>query len=246
MANYRDHEHFRSQSAVSAIDHSRSPEFTAIEWYEAFTDYNDQMVRFENLVASLAMVLHGTYFVRFRGRTFDFAPPWPRIKVLESVALALGSDPNTFSEQDVLREFRRIEPDVQNCTWGEALMGLFEKLVEPDIVGPVFVIDHPAEISPLTKRHRADPRLVERFEPFVAGMEIGNAYSELNDPIEQRERLEHQDLAREEPYGPDEDFWRVVEHGMPQAGGAGLGIDRIVMVLTDAQRLSEVLLFPMV
>lgn len=228
------------------IDHSYSPEFTAIEWYEAFTDYNDQMVRFENLVASLAMDLPGTYFVRFRGRTFDFAPPWPRIKVLESVALALGSDPTAFSEQDVLRELRRIEPDVQSCTWGEALMGLFEKLVEPDIVGPVFVIDHPAEISPLTKRHRADPRLVERFEPFVAGMEIGNAYSELNDPIEQRERLEHQDLAREEPYGLNEDFLRPVEHGMPQAGGAGLGIDRIVMVLTDAQRLSEVLLFPMV
>ena len=125
-------------------------------------------------------------------------------------------------------------------------MGLFEALVEPELLGPVFVIDHPIEVSPLTKRHRSDRRLVERFEPFVAGMEIGNAYSELNDPIEQRQRLEHQDLAREEPYGLDEDFLKAIEHGMPQAGGAGLGIDRIVMILTDARRLSDVLLFPMV
>lgn len=204
------------------------------------------MVRFENLVASLAMELLGTHFVRFRGRTFDFAPPWPRIKVLDAVALALQRSPNQLLEEDVLREFRRIEPSVTGCTWGEALMGLFETLVEPDLVGPVFVIDHPLEISPLTKRHRVDPRLVERFEPFVAGMEIGNAYSELNDPVEQRLRLEHQDLAREQPYGLDEDFLRAIEHGMPQAGGAGLGIDRIVMILTDAARLSEVLLFPMV
>jgi len=228
------------------IDHSHSPEFTAIEWYEANSDYLEQMVRFENLVAGIALELHGSHFVRFRDRTFDFAPPWPRIKVLDAVALALKRSPSDMTELDVVNEYRRIDPEIGHCTWGEALMGLFEALVEPELLGPVFVIDHPIEVSPLTKRHRSDRRLVERFEPFVAGMEIGNAYSELNDPIEQRQRLEHQDLAREEPYGLDEDFLKAIEHGMPQAGGAGLGIDRIVMILTDARRLSDVLLFPMV
>ena len=124
-------------------------------------------------------------------------------------------------------------------------MKLFESLVEPEIIGPTFVIDYPVEVSPLTKRHRSDDRLVERFEPFVAGLEIGNAYSELNDPDEQRNRLQQQDLERDEAYGMDEDFLMAVEHGMPQAGGAGLGIDRLVMILTDAERLSDVVLFPM-
>jgi lysyl-tRNA synthetase class 2 len=228
------------------IDHSHSPEFTAIEWYEAFTDYNDQMVRFESLVAGLAKELHGSHFVRFRGKTFDFAPPWPRIRVLDSVACALGVPPQTLVDDAPFEAWCRIEPDAENLSWGESLMKLFERLVEPEILGPVFVIDHPVEVSPLTKRHRLDARLVERFEPFVAGLEIGNAYSELNDPHEQRERLEGQDLAREEAYGLDEDFLIAVEHGMPQAGGAGLGIDRIVMILTDAERLSDVVLFPMV
>jgi lysyl-tRNA synthetase, class II len=228
------------------IDHSHSPEFTAIEWYEAFTDYTDQMSRFENLVAGLALELNGSHFVRFRGRTLDFAPPWPRIRVIDAVACALDVPPSQLTDDRVRHEYRRIAPDAEICGWGEMLMALFEKLAEPEIMGPAFVIDHPAEISPLTKRHRLDPRLVERFEPFVAGMEIGNAYSELNDPVEQRQRLEHQDLSREDPYGVDEDFLRAIEHGMPQAGGAGLGIDRIVMILTNAERLSDVLLFPMV
>lgn len=227
------------------IDRSHSPEFTAIEWYEAFSDYNDQMVRFETLVAKLAMDLNGTHFVRFRGKAYDFAPPWPRIRVVDAVATALNIPTFSLTDEVVKKEFARLDPEVPACSWGEALMGLFERLFEPTILGPTFVIDHPADISPLTKRHRSDPRLVERFEPFVAGMEIGNAYSELNDPVEQRHRLEHQDLAREEPYGLDEDFLRAIEHGMPQAGGAGLGIDRIVMILTDAERLSDVVLFPM-
>src|SRR5262249_12661473 len=129
-------------------------------------------------------------------------------------------------------------------SWGEGVMALFERLVEPQLWGPVFVIDHPVEISPLTKLHRADSRLVERFEPYAGGMEIGNAYSELNDPVEQRRRLVEQDGAREERYGIDENFLRAIEHGMPPTGGAGMGIDRVVMLLTDAERLSDVILFP--
>jgi lysyl-tRNA synthetase class 2 len=117
-------------------------------------------------------------------------------------------------------------------------------LVEPQLWGPVFVIDHPVEISPLTKLHRADSRLVERFEPYAGGMEIGNAYSELNDPIEQRKRLLDQDQARDDRYGVDENFLQAIAHGMPPTGGTGMGIDRVVMLLTGAERLSDVILFP--
>lgn len=228
------------------IDHSHNPEFTALEWYEAFSDYEGQMKRFEKLVSGIAMDLHGTYWVHFRGRSLDFSPPWPRLRVLDAVAEALRCAPDDVDLQRLQSAWRdkASAEGLVPSSWGEALMAVFEAIVEPELIGPVFVIDHPVEVSPLTKRHRKDPRLVERFEPFAGGMELGNAYSELNDPVEQRDRLEGQDARREERYGVDEAFLRAIEDGMPQAGGAGLGVDRLVMLLTDAQRLSDVVLFP--
>lgn len=227
------------------IDHSHNPEFLALEWYEAWSDYREQMVRFETLVSRLAMAAANSMVVHFRGRSIDFTPPWPRMRVVDLVAEEVGVAPDDLTLAALVR-YWDAEPRT-GCrpqSWGEFVMAIFETAIEESLTGPVFVIDHPLEVSPLTKRHRSDPRLVERFEPFVLGMEIGNAYSELNDPQEQRKRLEEQDVVRDEKYGVDEAFLSALEHGMPQAGGAGLGLDRIIMVLTDANRLSDVLLFP--
>jgi lysyl-tRNA synthetase class 2 len=229
------------------IDHSHNPEFTAVEWYEAWTDYKDQMVRFENLVSRMARVVSSRGIIHFRGRDIDFNPPWPRERMVELVAEALGVEVDRLTIGNMAEYWREKDlPGRKPETWGELVVALFEECVQPGIVGPTFVIDHPLEGSPLTKRHRSNSKLVERFEPFVMGMEIGNAYSELNDPVEQRARLTAQEMARDEPYGLDEQFLRALEHGMPQAGGAGLGIDRIIMVLTGADRLSDVMLFPMI
>ncbi len=227
------------------IDHSHSPEFTSIEWYEAWTSYITQMKRFESLVARMVLSVQDSYWVRFRGKTFDFTPPWPRLRVSEAVAEALNLPHSELTITNLNAWWDNQEIDgARPTSWGEMVMAIFEEVVEPTLIGPVMIIDHPVDVSPLTKRHRSDPRLAERFEPFVGGLEIGNGYSELNDPVEQRERLSAQDLARDDPYGLDEAFVRAIENGMPQAGGAGMGIDRIVMILTDAERLSDVILFP--
>jgi lysyl-tRNA synthetase class 2 len=227
------------------IDRTHNPEFMAVEWYEAWTDYKDQMARFENLVARMAKVVSDNGIVHFRGRDIDFTPPWPRERMVELVAEHLGVAQDLLTQELMLQFWQDHslgEPAPR--AWGELVVGLFEECVQAGIVGPTFIIDHPVEGSPLTKRHRDDPRLVERFEPYVVGMEIGNAYSELNDPIEQRARLVEQNMARDERYGLDEQFLRAIEDGMPQAGGAGIGLDRIVMILTGAERLSDVILFP--
>jgi lysyl-tRNA synthetase class 2 len=227
------------------VDRDHNPEFSAVEWYEAWSDYREQMVRFETLVSRLAMAATSSGIVHFRGEPIDFTPPWPRLRIIDLVAdeLSVSSDAVTLS---ALEQYWDAKPHEgpRPGSWGEFVMAIFEDAVEGSIRGPAFIIDHPVEVSPLTKRHRSDSRLVERFEPFVLGLEIGNAYSELNDPREQRRRLEEQDIVRDERYGLDEPFLQALEHGMPQAGGAGLGLDRIIMILTDAKRLSDVLLFP--
>jgi lysyl-tRNA synthetase class 2 len=229
------------------IDHSHNPEFTALEWYESCSDYIEQMVRFETLVSRLALAVHHSTMVHFKGQAIDFAPPWPRLRVLDLVAEELRLPAAKLTEAALAAHWKtRGVEGPRPSNWGEYLMAIFEAAVEPNLRGPVFITDHPVEVSPLTKRHRRDPRLVERFEPFVLGMEIGNAYSELNDSDEQRRRLERQDVVRDERYGLDEDFLRALEHGMPQAGGAGLGLDRIIMILTDSARLSDVILYPAV
>ncbi len=233
------------------IDRSHNPEFTMIEWYEAFVDYDHQMSQFESLVSSVAESVTGSTKVTYGGREIDFTPPWRRLTVLDGIRETVGIDPGSMDEDALRRELVKRElPLPKPFTWGHAIAELFGELVEPHIDQPTFVCDHPVEISPLTKKKRGDERLVERFEPLVAGMEIGNAYSELTDPVEQKERFESQQALGQDREGVenhpmDLDFLKAVGCGMPPTGGVGLGIDRLVMLLTDSHSIRDVIAFPM-
>lgn len=236
------------------IDRTHNPEFTMMEWYEAYTDYNDQMNQFEELVSHLAKTITGSTKVRFQGKEIDFTPPWRRLTVHEGVREYAGIDPDQATDQELRDKVAALEPEYRNnpkklnsLSRGELVMELFELKAEEHLWQPTFVMDHPVEISPLTKIHRKDPRLVERFEPFAATMEIGNAYSELNDPEEQYQRLKDQEAKRtvdEEAHPMDEDFILAIDSGMPPTGGVGLGIERIVMLLTDRPSIRDIILFP--
>ena len=232
------------------IDRSHNPEFTMLEWYEAFTDYNFQMEQVEQLVSCVAEKVCGSMKIVYGGKEIDFTPPWKRTTILDSLeeaGIAAGE-----MDEDALREEykkRDIEPP-SPYTWGHAVAGLFEALIEHTIEQPTFVCDHPVAISPLTKKKRGDDRLVERFEPIVMGMEIGNAYSELTDPVEQQERfIAQQSLGADkdgvENHPMDTDFLKAMGCGMPPTGGVGVGIDRLVMLLTDSHSIREVIAFPL-
>ncbi len=232
------------------IDASHNPEFTMIEWYEAWSDYFHQMSRFEELVPRIAEAVNGSTRIVYKGREINLDAPWQRLPVLDALREETGRDLREVEVGDFSKLFRTLHPGGSDAfksemTWGDAVMELFEARVEPRLWNPTFVMDHPLDVSPLTKRHRSDPRLVERFEPMVAGMEIGNSYSELNDPWEQYARLVEQQSDRENTYDIDEEFVSAMMHGMPQAGGSGLGIDRLVMLLTGATTIRQVVLFPM-
>ncbi len=237
------------------IDRSHNPEFTMLEWYEAYTDYNYQLKQFEDLVSHLALLITGSYKVEYQNKVVDFTPPWRRLTVYDGIREYAKVDPEKITIEDLVKELKKhkveIEWDkktdspVQNRA--ELLMELFEVTVEEHLWHPTFVMDHPVEISPLTKKHRSSKGLVERFEPFAAGMEIGNAYSELNDPEEQFERLKEQESKRvvdEEAQPMDEDFMHAIDTGMPPTGGVGLGIERIVMILTNQASIRDIILFP--
>lgn len=234
------------------IDHSHNPEFTMMEWYEAFTDYEAQMARFENLVAHVCREIRGSTKVEYQGALLDFSPPWRRLSVIEALRKIGGVDAESTSATDLRRQLSARGRDLPETTpWGILVAELFEELCEEELVQPTFIIDHPAEISPLTRVKRGDPRLVERFEPYAWGMEIGNAYSELTDAVEQAERLRAQ-RSRDDPaddyenHPIDADFVRALGCGMPPTGGVGLGIDRLIMLLTDAPSIRDILPFPMV
>jgi lysyl-tRNA synthetase class 2 len=233
------------------LDRLHHPEFAMMEWYEAYTDYEDQMNRFEELVAGTAESVLGTTKVAWGGQETDLTPPWRRISLADTLEEATGLRAEEASVEDLRRACR--ERDVLDeklpVSWGDGLMVLFEAACEPSLTGPVIVKDFPIDISPLTKRKRlADGSLsgrwVERFEPYLFGMEIGNAYTELTDPAEQLERLEAQSRAREGA-PVDLDFVKALACGMPPTGGVGLGIDRLVMILTGAQSLRDVIAFPL-
>ncbi|MBL7670842.1 MAG: lysine--tRNA ligase [Bdellovibrionaceae bacterium] len=230
------------------IDRSHNPEFTMLEWYEAYTDYNDQITRFETLTAQLAKSVTGSMKVTYQGKEIDFTPPWRRLTVFDGIREYAKIDPEAILDGDLFNEIRRRgSKKLKPGSRGEMLMELFELTVEEHLWQPTFVMDHPMEISPLTKVHRKDSRLVERFEPFAACMEIGNAYSELNDPEEQRRRLKEQEEKRivdEEAHPMDEDFLHAIETGLPPTGGVGFGVERIVMILTDRPSIRDIILFP--
>ncbi len=229
------------------IDRTHNPEFTMVEWYEAYTDYNYQMKQFEDLVAKLAKDITGSTKVTYQDKEIDFTTPWRRLTVYDGLREYAKIEPNTISEQDLLNELKKHDKDAEMASKGEMLMELFEHVVEQHLWQPTFVMDHPEEISPLTKKHRTQTGLVERFEPFAACMELGNSYSELNDPEDQYERLKTQEAKRvvdEEAQPMDEDFMHAIDVGMPPTGGVGLGVERIVMLLTNSSTIRDIILFP--
>lgn len=232
------------------IDRSHNPEFTMLEYYEAYTDYVDQMKQFEDIIAFVAKEVTGSTKVIYQDKELDFTPPWERISVYDAIKKHGNFDVENASAEDIAAEIRKYDPkfDIKDVpSKGHLVMELFDHTVEPKIVQPTFITDFPVEISPLTKSHRTKAGLVERFEPICAGMEIGNSYTELNDPDEQRARLKEQEAQRlvdEEAQPMDEDFLNAIDVGMPPTGGVGIGIERIVMLLTNQHSIRDILFFP--
>ncbi len=227
-----------------------NPEFTILEAYEAFTDLGGMMELAEALICQVAEATRGGLVLSYQGQGVDLTPPWPRRPMLELVNEAVGG---TVSMDTSVRDLAGLCADHDipvEATWGpgKLINELFEKLVEGDLVQPTFVTDYPLETSPLARKKPEEPRLTERFEVIVAGREIANAFSELIDPIDQRERFRVQQEAKgagdEEAMGFDEDYLRAMEYGMPPCGGLGIGVDRLVMLLTDSASIRDVLLFP--
>lgn len=230
-----------------------NPEFTMIELYQAFADYNDMMELTENMVAEVCKKVNGTTKVTYQGTEIDFMPPWRRITMVDAVKEYAGVDFATIKsdeEAQAIAKEKHLEfpKPLNTVTKGEVLNMLYEEFCEEHMIQPTFIIDYPVEISPLTKKKRGNEMFTERFEGFVFGRELCNAYSELNDPIVQRERFAQQEKERElgddEAYMIDEEFMSALETGMPPTGGLGIGIDRLIMFLTDSASIRDVLLFP--
>jgi lysyl-tRNA synthetase class 2 len=223
------------------ISPKHNPEFTMVEWYEAYADYRDEAQRLERLVDSVARA------VGYDGE-LDFTPPWRRVTLRDAIAEATGIDVLAHRERDALAAEIGDRLPTADRSWPQLVDDLLSKFVEPELVQPTIVLDYPVELSPFAKRHRDEEGLVERFEAFVGGMEIANAFSELNDPDDQRARFEAQDryaaAGDDETQPYDELFLAALEHGMPPTGGLGLGIDRLVMVLSGRASIREVVLFP--
>ncbi len=231
------------------IDKSHSPEFTMLEVYQAFADYRQIMRLTEEMIVRCAEALTGGLVVEYQGRQLDFTPPWPEVSILESVTKAVGEDVADMDEARMRRLCAKHGLEARAGSGaGGMLDELFSALVQPSLIQPTFVVDHPREISPLAKVKRGAPAVTERFEPFVCGMEIGNAFSEQNDPAEQerqfRLQMERKDAGDDEAQVLDRDFIRALEYGMPPTGGLGIGIDRLVMLLTDSRSIRDVVLFP--
>ncbi|NLZ48331.1 MAG: lysine--tRNA ligase [Clostridiales bacterium] len=235
------------------IDIRHNPEFTMIELYEAYADYYDMMEIMENMVAYVCEKVNGTTKVTYQGTEIDFTPPWRRLTMVDAVKEYAGIDFNEIKTDEEARAIAKeknleFKKDLKDCTKGDILNALFEEYAEEHLIQPTFIMDYPIEISPLTKKKRGNPDFTERFEGFVFGREICNAYSELNDPIVQRERFKQQakerELGDDEAYVIDEEFMSALETGMPPTGGLGIGIDRLVMFLTDSYSIRDVILFP--
>jgi lysyl-tRNA synthetase, class II len=227
-----------------------NPEFTMLEFYQAYATWEDLATLTEEMLAAVAREVTGGLTLPYGDWTIDLTPPWPRRSMADLVAEKTGLAAASLLEPDVIRPLAERTGGIERATMtpGELLGVVFERLVEPDLIQPTFVTHFPVELSPLARRNDADPRLVDRFELYVARNEVANAFSELNDPDDQRARFEAQLAAKaagdEEAHAMDDDYVRALEHGMPPAAGEGIGIDRLVMLLTGATSIREVILFP--
>jgi lysyl-tRNA synthetase class 2 len=232
------------------IDRTHNPEFTMLEFYEAFADYQDMMRLVEEMLVTVVKSVRGDALeLPLEGKTISFQPPFARLGFLESIQLHAGFNAAAEGDDQLRARVRKLGvPDSDKMGRGKLLDELFSAFVEPKLWDPVFIVDYPRELSPLAKPKRGDPALVERFELMIAGREIANCFSELNDPIDQRERFTAQVQLREagdeEAQSYDEDYVRALEYGMPPTGGVGIGIDRLIMLLTDQSSIRDVILFP--
>ncbi len=231
------------------IDRMHNPEFSMMELYVAYHDYIWMMELVENMYSHIVKAVHGKYTVEFQGKELNFEPPWTRLTMNEAIFKYVGIDVDKMSIEELKNWATEKEMGIEDF-WGKGkiISEIYDGFAEEKIWHPTFIMDHPVEISPLAKKHRSIPDATERFEVFCAGFELGNAFSELNDPIDQRERFEGQTEMREkgdaEAHVIDEDYLMALEYGMPPTAGLGVGIDRLVMLLTNSPSIRDVLLFP--
>jgi lysyl-tRNA synthetase class 2 len=243
---YEINRNFRNEG----IDTTHFPEFTMLEFYQAYATYEDLMDLTEEMLVGLAREVTGGTKLEYRGHALDLAPPWPRRTMVDLVAERTGVGTERLLEPETLRALAERTGGIERpgMAPGELLLTVFERVVEPELVQPTFVCQFPVEVSPLARRNDRDPRFVDRFELFIARHEIANAFSELNDPVDQRARFEEQLRARAagdlEAHAMDEDYVRALEHGLPPTAGEGVGFDRLVMLLTGAPSIRDVILFP--
>ena len=233
------------------MDIKHNPEFTNIEFYAAYQDYNDMMDLSENLIRTVAEKCLGTAKINYQGLDIDLESTWRRVPMIQAIKEVTGVDfneINTDEEAIAIAKEKHVELEESKQTRGYIINAFFEEFVEETLIQPTFICDYPVEVSPLTKRKPSDKRLVERFELFIGGREYGNAYSELNDPIDQRDRfveqIKQKEAGDEEANDMDEDFCMAIEYGMPPTGGMGIGVDRLVMLLTNSASIRDVILFP--
>ncbi len=242
---YEINKNFRNEG----MDRTHNPEFTMMEIYVAYKDYLWMMDMVEELLSTICREVHGGTDIPVGNNTISFAAPFRRVKMMDAIREACGSDVLSMSREEVLAVCRAHNVDVEStASWTKLVDELFSSLVQPTLIQPTFIMDYPVEMSPLAKKHRTDEGVVERFELYVNGAELANAFSELNDPIDQRQRLEEQSRQRaqgdDEAMTLDEDFLFAIETGLPPTAGLGIGIDRLVMVLTNNEFIRDVLFFP--